>query len=503
MNRNSLTTAVVAGIAGVAGFAGLANAVDLNPDGLGQVLLYPYFTVNKSADTQFSVVNTSDVGKAVKVRFLEGYNSREVLDFNLYLSAHDVWTASIGAVSSDDTTGAQLRWSDKSCIDFLDKNPYPFAPYGYDGTLTGQGQPADSGPQDITRTREGYFEIIAMGDIVQGSALDTAITHVQSPGHPDAGVPAGASGGAAGACPGIGAMASSGNQLVAPTGGLFGGAAVINVGEGTYYSYNAEAIDGFTEIPLYTNPSQLLPTLQAANNASVATNGSARSYIFTNGGALLTVDYVDGRDAVSAVLMADAIYNEYYVDPGYGASSDWVITFPTKRFYVDKLLYPTNPTAPFETAFSGGKSNVLIAPSIYDREEGTPVLNTCPSPIGPDCILSNPNLPYEVNVVSFTNTGGATKSAVFGSNLYKSIPAYGVDGWAKFDLYAGSHVLTGGTTPAGTKVDLHGLPVLGFYATNVINTQAQPGKLANYSGVFRHKAHRSCQASQGTDPACS
>ena len=35
MKRNSLTTAVVAGIAGVAGFAGLANAVDLNPDGLG------------------------------------------------------------------------------------------------------------------------------------------------------------------------------------------------------------------------------------------------------------------------------------------------------------------------------------------------------------------------------------------------------------------------------------------------------------------------------------
>ena len=42
MKKNSLTTAVVAGIAGVAGFAGLANAVHLNPDGIGQVLLYPY-----------------------------------------------------------------------------------------------------------------------------------------------------------------------------------------------------------------------------------------------------------------------------------------------------------------------------------------------------------------------------------------------------------------------------------------------------------------------------
>ena len=92
MKKNSLTTAVVAGIAGVAGFAGLANAVELNPDGLGQVLIYPYYTVNKSQDSLFSVVNTTGVGKAVKVRFLEGYNSREVLDFNLFLSPNDVWT---------------------------------------------------------------------------------------------------------------------------------------------------------------------------------------------------------------------------------------------------------------------------------------------------------------------------------------------------------------------------------------------------------------------------
>ena len=39
MKRNSLTTAVVAGIAGTVGIANLASAVNLNPDGLGQVLM--------------------------------------------------------------------------------------------------------------------------------------------------------------------------------------------------------------------------------------------------------------------------------------------------------------------------------------------------------------------------------------------------------------------------------------------------------------------------------
>ena len=101
MKRNSLTTAVVAGIAGTVGIANLASAVNLNPDGLGQVLIYPYYTVNERGNdgatlqTLFSVVNTTDQGKAVKVRFVEGYNRREVRDFHLYLSPYDVWTANL------------------------------------------------------------------------------------------------------------------------------------------------------------------------------------------------------------------------------------------------------------------------------------------------------------------------------------------------------------------------------------------------------------------------
>ena len=46
MNRKNLTAAVLAGLAGVAGIVGSAQAVNINPDGLGQVLLYPYYTTN-------------------------------------------------------------------------------------------------------------------------------------------------------------------------------------------------------------------------------------------------------------------------------------------------------------------------------------------------------------------------------------------------------------------------------------------------------------------------
>ena len=114
MNRKNLTAAVLAGLAGAAGIASTAQAVNLNPDGLGQVLIYPYYTVNGGNLTILSVVNTTEDAKAVKVRFLEAENSQEVLDFNLYMSAYDVWTAAIMPQPEVSTGG------DDSCDDPTD-----------------------------------------------------------------------------------------------------------------------------------------------------------------------------------------------------------------------------------------------------------------------------------------------------------------------------------------------------------------------------------------------
>src|SRR5438045_1769632 len=74
-----------------------AQAVNVSSDGRGQVLLYPYYTTRNDNNgnaygTLLSVVNATPSAKAVRVRFLEGKNSREVLDFNLFLSPFDVWT---------------------------------------------------------------------------------------------------------------------------------------------------------------------------------------------------------------------------------------------------------------------------------------------------------------------------------------------------------------------------------------------------------------------------
>jgi hypothetical protein len=91
--KNIRTLLVVALIA-ITGATPL-HALELSPNGIGQVLIYPYYTVNKNQDTWFTVNNTQDVGMVVKVRFLEGYKGRPVLDLDVYLAANDVWTAAI------------------------------------------------------------------------------------------------------------------------------------------------------------------------------------------------------------------------------------------------------------------------------------------------------------------------------------------------------------------------------------------------------------------------
>ena len=484
MKRNNLTTAIVAGIAGLAGCAGLANAVDLNPDGLGQVLIYPYYTVNKGQDTLLSVVNTAGVGKAVKVRFLEGYNSREVLDFNLFLSPHDVWTASVAQTSA--AGGAAVFTADHSCT-------FPGIPSGgeaFRATAYAGGSvfPADGGPTSITRTREGYVELIQMGDIIPGSPLDAETTHVQN-GQPNGGVPS---------CSlTVIGSTGAGAFLSAPTGGLFGAGSIVNVTQGIFFGYNADAIDGFSSNVLYSASLLTTPSLQQANSADSTVLG-AKAYVFNNA-QLLTLDYPNGIDAVSAVFESETLFNEYLTIAGLGAQTDWVVTFPTKRFYVDPFYVGATPIAPFPTLFTApGSAPATVGINIYDREEGTIVQGGF-SPPG-----VNPSaLPWEVNVISFLNPGDPNAgmlSGVFGSVLVSNVAPYGDTGWLGLDLASGDggHAMR----PAVNGDVLHGLPGTGFEAFDIINANAQPGLLANYGGLFRHRSNRQCTGT-GVNGACS
>lgn len=477
-----------------------ATAVNLSPNGLGQVLIYPYYTVNANQQTLLSVVNTTAVGKVVKVRFREAYNGRAVLQFNVYLSSYDVWTGTVFALSdaSIDSTLAGIFTHDNSCTDPpLGASGTVFGEFGYQAFSNAgySGANADTGSSDDARTREGFIEMILMSDVTPGSDLAHAITHVNS-------VPPGC------------ASVRTASGYAAPTldpktglagsnadGGLFGSASIVDVSQGLFYAYNADALDGFSYRSLFTLPSDAQPTLAAVNDRDDANSATAR--VFARG-EMFSSTFPSASagsravDAVSAVFAADHLYNEYVANENGSIGTDWVLTLPTKHLYVDAqpggaIAGASAVYAPFEELFNSGGSCITIPQStlaLFDREENTIsspvcVFDPCPPQPPPATLCA------ETSVITFAPNAFAT--SVLGSQLpADQIHTFALAGWLAWDMSQPPHQLN----PATNGNIFHGLPLTGFAATKYVNDYvAIPGggiAVANYSGVYHHRATTGC-----------
>jgi len=310
--RKSLYAAL-AGVSAL-GVTGAAQAVNLNPDGLGQVLIYPYYTTRADAGgnaytSLLSVVNTTSSAKAVKVRFLEGKNSREVLDFNLFLSKHDVWTA---AILPSTGGGALVGTLDKSCtLPPIPSGGQAFVNFAYTGSNS------DKGGTSLDRTKEGYVEIIEMATFTTASTTSQIVTHV-------GGVP----GQNGFTCADL-TDAQASSDATSVQGGIFGGMTLINVNAGTDFTEDAVALDNYVQFGgnIYNPAGSIQPDLQQAFPpvSQVLANSSVYTSSWTFGTA----------DPVSAVLMHSNVMNEFVLDAGTKSGTDWVVTFPTKRYYVN------------------------------------------------------------------------------------------------------------------------------------------------------------------------
>lgn len=489
---------LTAAVASTIGFVGTAGAVNLSETGTGQVLIYPYYTVQDGNATLMSVQNTTNRAKAVKVRFRESLNSREVLDFNLYLSPQDIWT---GAITSDVGGGAMLSTTDTSCtVPAIPAAGVPFRSLGYAG---GGTLPADTGSSSIARTREGYFEVIEMGDVasvdIDPTAATvnfvTAVTHTGSgatraPANCAAVVNAWASVVADGSDSSF-IVNNDGVtlpiELAVPTGGIAGTASIINVNAGTDYSYDPVVLDNWADATAIGDALHQYP----GNEAPTVGNALPVSNVLTNGNTVLTNAWLTGRDAVSSVLMRDRVMNEFTVEAALAAGTDFIVTFPTKNLYVP-VGTPNNGidnvTAPFqadrEFNATGACQTVGLRP--YDREELTPGgatggVDFSPRPIGTP---TENSLCWEVNVMTFNNTN------VMSSANALNVPVTYENGWLDMTFTA-SRLLTSAASSTNGVADVAGdsfagLPVVGFAVQEYVNGNVG-GVLSNYGGTFSHK----------------
>ncbi len=366
------------------------NAAHINLDGVGQVALLPYYNVNNSFITNINVTNTTNLYKAVKLRFHESHISADVFNFNIYLSPYDIWNGTISLntetnvpkiISEDETCTIPSNALFKTGIDF--RNTYT--------TTTNE---------DLS---EGYVEIIEMGVIADGTgpASDNdAEAEIDASGSADGlinlasgdrSIPAGITHGANGVptdCSVVsnawsagfanntningfepGALGTEGIAvdaggfaapyadsnnagLVEPTGGINAVAYVINTGTGMAFLEQGIHIDNYSTVaqhyPVSNSPFcssyYLLPSLASGDVTTASmldtTGSGVKSATMTlteyDTGAVNniapnpSIPMGSNPFPIATILSSDAVTIQYFIESAISANTDFVLTFPMR-----------------------------------------------------------------------------------------------------------------------------------------------------------------------------
>ncbi len=502
-------------LAGVA-LAPPARAVQLDPGGQGQVLLYPYYTVHNGQQTLLSIINTSDADQVVQVTFREALNGRSALQFKIWLRRWDSWTGTLFALADDGiaSDGAGLLTYDRSCTSptFFSTGPltqggvpyFPLRNENYSAAMS------DGGPGDLGRARHGWIEVISLAN-VYGAPAAAMMFGV-------GGIPAN--------CGLLQTVALGPSTSARPIGGLIGTASVIRVAAGTILSSRAEALSGFTAISLYSNDLiQPAPNLASVNEGMIG--APVKAIIFDDQGRRQMLTYgTSGSgsrpiDAVSATLMATRVKNAYQTSAALAAATDWVVTMPTMPFYTDPAITGSFVQAlpPFERPFlAPGNAPTCTPFFIHDqnqlRDSGDWLPNTCGS--GGSSIPGTPTfrrliLFQSANVIAYTAPTSVDVLPLRTEVLFAPAPAgarvpdlpwyiradAAPAGWLEMFL---SRAYTSHRLPLSAEgKSLEGLPAIGYSASNIVNGNVSNGVLANYAAAVRHATAVSCiQDNNGT-----
>jgi hypothetical protein len=447
-----------------------ANAVYLAADGVGQALIFPYYTVQGDSATSFntliSVVNTRSDAKVVRVRFREGGSGREVFGFNLYLAANDMWTGGVVPSTADAAAPARLFTADVSCT-----NP----------AVPAAGSTFELPGGDPALTREGYVEMIEMATLTGTSAANA--THSSATGVPS--------------CAGLTGPTLA-LETAAPTGGLMGTLTVINVNSGLDFTVNADALAQLSTRAFYRDRADPYPDFNSAEIDPVS--------LVMAGGKTYRMTWANGLDAVQSVLMRKTAESEVILDAATASATDWILTFPTKR-----LFDPANPRPPFD-GVSRPAGRQMHFTARFRPRDGSEVslMDACEFVCAPGWFPGyDLRTPWASSVLSFRprtaalEGGAATVSLALNSRNAWSVPlptgnASGVSSIAPEGMGA-----PGAMTPltarslkhsngavAEETVTLTGFPMVGFAVRTFANGRLDCGAGAcqgNYGGSFAHK----------------
>jgi len=501
MKKRIVALSVAAALGGIAGTASAYDINRLDPwgyttyiydgrvlqfsgRGIGHILYVPYFSTQEGNVTAINIVNTDKVnGKVLKVRFRGASNSDDVYDFQVFLSPGDVWTAGI---SKGADGKSRLDTVDKSCT----------LPANVNGPFIATRTSPAGGEAE---TREGYVEILTMADIVTDQtsftatanqkALYKATKHVKGVAPCTSSV--------------LTALTHENayDYMSVPTTGIMANWTIINVDKIVAYSGDATAIEarttwgapGWGELVYWDQRSTpLTPSEIDGNTADPLIRNTAivgARYDLPDLSTPYLYDPLFGTPGCpfcQTENLADAlatwqVAGEFYSEASVGAQTDWVISFPVRRYYVavdyankNKAVFNANNSdnvyfnadnTEMGSDSGAGKAYQLCsifgtnAVAFYDREETPTVI---------DDIVISPGVPTKLSICG--------EVAVLGINVGAST--------ATFGSVARSNVTNGFTEGWGTVTTLedYGLPMLVRQFTRVNNTQTNVYYGLSYPG---------------------
>lgn len=539
MKKSILSLAV----AGAFVAAGTANAtLELQDDGIGHILLVPYFTTQNGNSTLFNIVNTDTVnGKAVKVRFRGGRDSDDIFDFQLFLSPGDVWSANISQNSSG--MSYMTVASDENSCTLPNKSVLNSTPF-----VTGRLSATDAAGG--IGTREGYIEIFNMADIPSGTTTTNpvfaTIKHTSTGGAPTcsdtilANIEQTYSTLVA---PGTeAAVNGTVTALTSPTTGLMANWTIINVPNTTVFTGAATAIEATATTRIVY--SQQTPTAVSGVVAATSYPNIASTYdavLLTTGFLTAEYDFPDMSTpyetstanaglqayALSSPLAHTSIINEFLLETGISAKTDWLVSMPTRRYlvagrgntstgvssattgtYASGTAYivagvnstPATDTCANETVAAYGSCNYVgdattskagamgffrgvtsyqadgrsscVSIGNYSQTNREEVSNVTTNVVISPNVITSVALCGEVNVLSLNNL--TSNTGAVGANLVVAglnVPYQ--NGWAAVNLNAAGH--TGG------------LPVIGQAFIKAVNPAVSTGISGNFGGAWAHR----------------
>lgn len=532
-----------------------ATNLEVTRAGVGHALIVPYFNAQNGNMTVLHVTNTDQTnGKVAKVRFRSASNSDDLLDFQVFLSPGDVWTA---AVVADANGLAQIVTADNTCT-------VPALASGVPQSFNNSSARLPAYLTEAQRnalTREGYVEIFNVADISALKAFDTngalnAAGPSRSPlytatKHSGGVAPCSVAGSAARTLLNAAAIADYGTEAAAAatgldsgSGGLMGDWYIINVPQTTTFSGAATAIVANTGAGTAGAVGNFRHFAQLGNNlvAAAGANGVTADPLFRSSDvfdatgavvatAALTMLNYDAPDlstpffsaassantlaqatSLLAALSVKSVTNQYALDAGITAKTDWVFSMPARRYNVAanysavtgtgatgattanakyRLFTDLNASATqagewFYPAVSGAyatgggtykaggnttvdtNGNICVyadGQKFFDREE----TSATAGPVFSPGTASSVSFCGEVSVLAFADTGNSVLGASVARNTVTS--GFYTNGWGVID----------------TANAAQGLPLLGEAFIKLSNPQAGAGVSGTYGINWAHR----------------